>query len=117
MGHMYHRILGDKLQDLAQTFPVVTIIGPRQSGKSTLSKILFPQHAYVNLEDLDERAMAREDPRGFLKRFSTPVIIDEVQRVPALLSYIQGIVDQHNQPGMYVLTGSAQHQLLDAIDQ
>jgi uncharacterized protein len=94
----------------AASYPVVTIIGPRQSGKTTLSKSTFPQKIYVNLEDPDIRCFATEDPRAFLAGYPDGAIIDEIQRVPELLSYIQGIVDAQEDLGLFILTGS--HQLL-----
>ncbi len=105
------------LARLKASYPVLAISGPRQSGKSTLAKKQFPDHHYVSLEDMDERAMAEEDPRGFLQRFQSGVIIDEVQRVPQLFSYIQGIVDQNERAAQFVLTGSAQWEMLQGISQ
>lgn len=83
---MIKRKIADKLVELAGTFPVVTIEGPRQSGKTTLARMTFPDHAYANLEEYAVRALAEGDPRGFLARFPAPAIIDEIQRVPQLLS-------------------------------
>lgn len=91
---MIRRTLERKLRESARRFPVVTLTGPRQSGKTTLARAVFPRHDYVSLELPDERAFAREDPRGFLARFSGPVILDEVRRVPDLFSYIQVLVDE-----------------------
>lgn len=102
---------------LARGFPVVAITGPRQAGKTTLARSLFAQHAYVSLEDPDQRSFALEDPRGFLARFSGGVILDEVQRAPQLLSYLQGVVDQRPVMGRVVLTGSQQLGLQTAISQ
>ncbi|MBC8372085.1 MAG: AAA family ATPase, partial [Planctomycetes bacterium] len=96
-------------------FPVVTITGPRQSGKTTLGRMALPRHEYVSLEDPDERRLALEDPRGFLARFSGKVIIDEAQRAPDLFSYIQGIVDTTGRQGQFVLTGSQNFLLLRQI--
>lgn len=111
------RQLQDKLLALAQKFPFVTLTGPRQSGKSTLARITFPDYTVVSLEDLDMRAFATEDPRGFIKTFPEHVIIDEVQRVPTLLSYLQTYADQNPMEGRYVLTGSQNNVLMAAIDQ
>ena len=106
-----------KLAQLAESYPVLVISGPRQSGKSTLAKNQFPNHLYVSLEDIDERMMAEEDPRSFLQRFQDGVIIDEIQRVPQLFSYIQGIVDRHKKASQFVLTGSSQLEMLQGISQ
>lgn len=102
---------------LAQYFPVVTVTGPRQSGKTTLCRTVFPEHRYVSLEVPDTRAFARSDPRGFLEPLCGGAIIDEVQRVPDLLSYVQGEVDSDTQPGRFVLTGSANLALLESVSQ
>ena len=92
---MIERTLATKLKQAAKQFPVVSLTGPRQSGKTTLVKTLFKGHAYVSLEAPDQRSFALEDPRGFLAQFKGPVILDEVQRAPDLLSYIQVLVDEH----------------------
>ena len=102
---MISRTLGSKLAALAQQFPAVTLTGPRQSGKTTLCRMVFPNHDYVSLEAPDMRRFAREDPRGFLEQFAAPVVIDEVQRVPDLLSYIQVAIDEEPTVGQFVLTG------------
>ena len=96
---------------------MVSLTGPRQSGKTTLVRAAFPDHAYVSLESPDHRAFAIEDPRGFLQQFSENAILDEVQRTPDLFSYIQGIVDEENRPGQFVLTGSHNFLLLHGIRQ
>ena len=93
---MIKRKIADKLVGLAETFPVVTIEGPRQSGKTTLARMTFPGHAYANLEESATRALAEGDPRGFLARFPAPAIIDEIQRVPQLLSEIDGVEGLEN---------------------
>lgn len=107
------------LQDLATQFPAVAVMGPRQSGKTTLVKETFPDYAYVTLEDLDKQGAAQEDPRGFLSAFANQkgVIIDEVQEVPELLSYMQGIIDQGYKPGFFILTGSQHFLLYEKITQ
>lgn len=105
------RVMEQELLDMAKSYPVVTVTGPRQSGKTTLVKHCFPDKDYVSLEDLDERQFAKADPREYLARFPKGVILDEIQRVPELLSYIQGIVDQAEIKGMFILTGSHQLQL------
>jgi hypothetical protein len=101
----------------AETFPVVTVTGPRQAGKTTLCRAAFPDKPYVSLEPPDVRRFAQEDPRGFLAQYSGGAIIDEVQRVPDLLSYIQDDVDQHRTPRRFVLTGSANLSLHHTISQ
>lgn len=98
-------------------YPVVTVIGPRQSGKTTLVQGVVSGLPYVNLEDLDVREMALMDPRGFLDRYPEGAILDEIQRAPSLLSYIQTIVDRKGRNGMFVLTGSHQLELHQAISQ
>ncbi|MCK5783518.1 MAG: ATP-binding protein [Desulfobacterales bacterium] len=114
---MIHRAISTKTLQLADQYPVVTITGPRQSGKTTLCKMLFNEKAYVSLEDLDERQFAQNDPRGFLNRFPEGAVIDEIQRVPDLLSYIQTIVDENRKTGFFILTGSQQFDLLQNISQ
>jgi len=105
------------LQTLALGYPVLAITGPRQAGKTTLAQATFPDKRYVSLEDPDERAFAEEDPRGFLARFPNGAILDEVQRCPALFSYLQTIVDAEKRMGMFILTGSQQFGLLTNITQ
>ena len=111
------RDAGKLLKRYASQYPVVTITGPRQSGKTTLCKHTFPNKKYVTLEDLDYREYAHSDPRGFLSEYSDGVIIDEIQRVPSLLSYIQGIVDENNIKGEFILTGSSQLELTKNVSQ
>lgn len=113
-----HRKIQKFLKDDAKTFRAVTILGPRQSGKTTLAKTTFPNYKYVSLEDLDSRTLANSDPRTFLKRYSSPVIIDEIQRVPDLLSYIQTEIDANpDKKGQFILTGSHQPLLRESIAQ
>jgi predicted AAA+ superfamily ATPase len=116
---MFKRDLQEVIQRLASKFPVLLIIGPRQSGKTTLVRETFKNYNYVLLEYLDEREYAQSDPRGFLKKYSNEygLIIDEVQHAPGLLSYIQGIVDEQNKPGYFVLTGSQDFSVNQAITQ
>jgi hypothetical protein len=114
---MFKRELESELKELTKGYPVVTVIGPRQSGKTTLVQNTFPQKKYANLEFPDIRAMALEDPRSFLEQFPDGAILDEIQRAPILLSYIQGIVDEKKQKGMFVLTGSHQLEFQEAISQ
>lgn len=105
------------LKKFAAQYPVVTITGPRQSGKTTICQKTFPEKKYVSLEDIDYRDFAENDPRAFLSEYSGGVIIDEIQRVPTLLSYIQGIVDRNQQKGEFILTGSSQFELSAGISQ
>lgn len=111
------RAISDAVTRTAQQFPVVTLTGPRQSGKSTLLRHLFPHYAYVSLEEIDNRLLAHNDPRAFLRKYPGRVVIDEVQRVPQLLSYIQGRVDEVDEPGMYLLSGSHNFLLMQSVDQ
>lgn len=114
---MIHRTLQTTLERLASKYPVITLTGPRQSGKSTLLKHAFPEYRYVSLEDLDMREFANNDPRGFLSTFPRRVILDEVQRVPSLFSYIQTHVDETDEPGMYLLAGSHNFLLMESVNQ
>ena len=114
---MIQRSIEPQLQRLAAQFPVITITGPRQSGKTTLAQHYFKDYDYVNLEDPEIRAYAIEDPKGFLADHQAPLIIDEVQRVPELLSYIQVLSDRDLKMGQYVLTGSHQPKLKAEISQ
>jgi len=114
---MFSRTLSSKLVSLACQFPVVSITGPRQSGKTTLARFVFSAHDYVNLEELDQREFALTDPRGFLRRFPDGAILDEIQRAPLLLSYIQGLVDENDTPGRFILTGSQQFHLMETVGQ
>jgi predicted AAA+ superfamily ATPase len=111
------REISEKVLKAVSEKPVVTIVGPRQSGKTTLCKMLFPEKEMVSLERIDERSFAAEDPVGFLNRFPDGVIIDEAQRVPELFSYIQTIVDDRDEKGLFVLTGSDQLGLSDKAAQ
>lgn len=111
------REIEKEIQRGASDFPVLTITGPRQSGKTTMIKHLFPEKTYVSLENPDNYEIARTDPRGFLNQHMNGVILDEIQRVPELLSYIQGIVDEYNIPGMFILSGSQQFNLMSGITQ
>lgn len=114
---MIKRELQDKLEKMVKKYPVVTLTGPRQSGKSTLLKYTFPDYNYVTVEDPDIRLFASEDPRGFLATYPDKTIIDEIQRVPELFSYIQGHVDKENREGMYLLAGSHNFLLMQHIGQ
>ncbi len=90
-----NRELQQRLEQDAKTFRIVTILGPRQAGKTTLAKMTFKNHQYVSLEEPEMRELATTDPKTFLRRYSPPAILDEVQRVPDLLSYVQGLVDEN----------------------
>ena len=114
---MKRRTVQTELEILATEFPVVSIYGPRQSGKTTLARMTFPDKPWVSLEDLDVRARASSDPRGFLDSYKSGAIFDEIQRVPELLSYLQGVVDIDRRPGRFILTGSHQAKLKKSIAQ
>ncbi len=116
---LINRSIAPILQKIAQEFPVIAILGPRQSGKSTLAQMVFGQHRYVSLEDLDLRLQAEVDPRGFLDHYQNPygIILDEIQHVPGLLSYIQTRVDREKQAGYFILTGSQNFLVNQAVSQ
>lgn len=105
------------LRQVAGHYPVVTITGPRQSGKTTLCRQVFPEKKYLSLENLDTRQYAADDPRGFLAGLAGGAILDEIQNAPGLLSYIQGIVDEGDRKGLFILTGSQQFEVSNAINQ
>ena len=114
---MITRDLSNKLIDLFKKYSVITVTGPRQSGKSTLLRVTFPDYKYVSLEDPDIRLFAEKDPKGFLLTYPDKTIIDEVQRVPQLFSYLQTHIDRENRPGMYLLAGSHNFLLMESINQ
>lgn len=114
---MIRRDSEDAIRSLLRGFPVVTITGPRQSGKTTLAKAIFPDKPYVTLEEPDVRLAAREDPRSFLERFPNGAVLDEVQRCPEILSYLQSIVDADGRMGLFILTGSQQFGLRSGSSQ
>lgn len=114
---MIRRAVEKHLIRLAKQYPVVTVTGPRQSGKTTLCRATFPNKDYISLENLDLRRAANKDPKQFLQDYPDGAILDEIQRAPDLLSYIQGIVDEKKKSGMYILTGSHQFELMDSINQ
>ena len=114
---MINRTVAPTLKRLATQYPVVTITGPRQSGKTTLCRDAFPDKPYVNLESPDTREFAISDPKGFLAAYPDGAILDEIQRTPRLLSYIQPIVDDRNNPGQFILTGSQQFEVMTTISQ
>ncbi len=114
---MIFRDLSQELLQLLREYPVVTVLGPRQAGKTTLARELLKDYTYVSLETPDILTFAQGDPRGFLTRYRETVIFDEIQRAPHLLSYLQGIVDDSGRNGQFVLTGSYQLELRASITQ
>jgi len=114
---MIKREISKELLASAGEYPVVTVFGPRQSGKTTLVQMAFPDKVYYSLEDPDVRMAAETDPRGFLENLPDGGILDEVQRLPTLLSYIQGMVDRSKERGMFILTGSHQPDLHYSVSQ
>lgn len=114
---MIKRHMEKSLIKAASEYPVVILIGPRQSGKTTLVRTAFDKHDYISLEDPDNREFASEDPRGFLGQFAGSVILDEIQRVPDLFSYIQGTVDEADKAGQFILTGSQNFLLMEKVSQ
>lgn len=116
---MIRRDIESHLLSLSKQFPAIAVMGPHQSGKTTLVKKIFPDYVYISLEDLDQRMAAKDDPRNFLSLFSDKkgVILDEVQEVPELFSYMQGIIDKEYRPGFFILTGSQNFLMLEKITQ
>jgi predicted AAA+ superfamily ATPase len=111
------REISELILRLSRQYPVVTITGPRQSGKTTLCKLLFPKKPYISLENIEERNFAINDPKGFLAKYPNGAILDEIQKAPDLLSYIQTIVDDKNREGIYILTGSHQFEMMKNVSQ
>lgn len=114
---MIPRTAKPALERLAKGFPIIALTGPRQSGKTTLAKHVFPHKTYISLENPDELEFAKSDPRRFLARLDQGAILDEVQRCPSLLSWLQNIVDERAVMGDFVLTGSSQFELIAGITQ
>jgi len=114
---MIPRTLEKKLRELAGYYPAVLVTGPRQSGKTTLCRMAYADKRYVSLEALDMRDFASSDPRGFLAEYANGAIIDEVQQVPELLSYLQSDIDDRSEPGRFILTGSQHFGLSQSISQ
>lgn len=114
---MINRAAATTLLRLGRGFPILAITGPRQSGKTTLARASFPTKLYVSLENPDEREFAENDPKRFLARFPHGAILDEIQRCPGLFSWLQGLVDERRQPGDFILTGSAQFDLIAGVTQ
>ena len=111
------RLAAPTITSLLSGYPLVAVTGPRQSGKTTLVRALLPDRPYVSLESLDQLEFATRDPRGFLAQFPDGAVLDEVQRCPALFSYLQTLVDEDGRMGLFVLTGSQQFELISKITQ
>ena len=114
---MIRRNAQDTLQRLVRSFPVVTVTGPRQAGKTTLCRMACPELPYVSLESPSQRAFALEDARGFLRTVERGAILDEIQRAPDLTSYLQEMVDEDPTPGRFILTGSQDFSVMEAVSQ
>jgi len=114
---MKKRQIRHQIRKYSKQYPLVALVGPRQSGKTTLARELFPKYRYLSLENIDVRAHAQKDPRGFFEDYGKKLILDEVQRVPDLFSYLQEIVDQDPAPAQFILTGSHQFLLFEGISQ
>lgn len=114
---LIHRNISEHLELVMGQFSVVTILGPRQSGKTTLVQMTYPNKPYFNLEEPDTRAFIQADPGKLFEENPDGLILDEIQRAPELISYIQIIVDKVQKPGMFILTGSHQLQLYETISQ
>ena len=114
---MIERQITKRLLNVAKQYPVITVTGPRQSGKTTRRRNTFPDYHYVSLEDPDRRREALEDPREFLERYNQKVIFDEAQKAPELFSYIQTLVDENDIPGRFILSGSQDFLLSRSISQ
>ena len=114
---MINRTIADYIKSCMKEYFSVAVFGPRQCGKTTLIKELYPDFSYANLEDMNIRALAKNDPEEFFTRFPEPVIIDEIQRVPELLSTVQVRIDQNKKKGQYIITGSQQIPLKTTVSQ
>lgn len=114
---MIKRILGGQIKRMATKMPIISITGPRQSGKTTLARQCFPEYDYMNLESPDTFANAKSDPRLFLSQHKKGLIIDEAQLLPEMFSYLQTISDENNKPGEFILTGSQNFLLFERISQ
>jgi hypothetical protein len=114
---MVKREAEKELIELSRQFKAVALVGPRQSGKTTLARNVFAHLPYVNLENLDTRNFALNDPRGFLKQYSSGAILDEAQRTPELFAYLQQILDESSETGRFIITGSNNFLLQENISQ
>lgn len=114
---MINRSISDYIKSCMRSYFSVAVFGPRQCGKTTLVRTLYPDFSYANLEDMNTRALAKNDPEEFFTRFPEPVIIDEIQRVPELLSTVQVRIDRNKRKGQYILTGSQQISLKTSVSQ
>ena len=114
---MIKRILSTKILKTSKVAPIIGIVGPRQSGKTTLAKEVFPNYTYVNLEQPDTRQYAQNDPKAFLNQYDNHIILDEIQRVPELFSYLQVKTDNDKKMGQYILTGSQHFLMMQSITQ
>src|SRR5690606_16795353 len=117
MAEWIERTMTKEIRKRITQYPILAVTGPRQSGKTTLLKTLFPDYEYVSLENPDHRSFAQEDPNGFLQQYANRSILDEVQRVPELFSYLQTAVDKSGQMGQYILSGPQNFHLLKHITQ
>lgn len=117
MQQLVKRNITQHIQDQKNKFPIIALTGPRQSGKTTLLKNIFKDYRYISLENPDVRAFANEDPKAFLNEYNDKVIFDEVQKVPLLFSYLQGIVDDSKIMGQFILSGSQNFHLIQGITQ
>lgn len=114
---MIYRTISDKIKHFSTKFQVIAVTGPRQSGKTTLVKNIFSDYTYINLEDIEKRTFAKQDPKGFFNVYKSKIIIDEIQYVPELFSYIQLFADEQKLAGNFILTGSQNFQLMEKITQ
>ncbi len=114
---LVNRQISNSIRSHLAKYPILVLTGPRQSGKTTLLKNILPEYRYVSLENTDQRSFAEDDPVGFLKKYDSQVIFDEVQRVPKLFSYLQTLVDESGKMGQFILSGSQNFHLLQRITQ
>ncbi|MEI9912929.1 MAG: ATP-binding protein [Bacteroidota bacterium] len=114
---MIKRIAEARLKKLASAFRSVAVVGPRQSGKTTLCRLVFPGKPYISLENPDTLEFAQTDPRGFLAQFKKGAILDEAQKAPHLFSYLQQVLDETKKKGLFILTGSNNFLLQENITQ